>query len=289
MLATERRAKLLDIVRRQGFASLTDMAEQLGVSESTIRRDLVRLEREGVARRTHGGAFYTGPSPSLAHFMHRQEAAWDKKKAIAAAAARLVADVDTLLLDGGSTTYELARLLVGRPLQVITNSLPVANLFSSAANVDLVVVGGYVHSRSGAIFGEYADRMLRSLRVAKAVISAAAINERGLYNDNHMLADTQRAMVEAADEVFVVADSTKFGRQSLAAICELSDVDHFVVDEQLEPRWRELLAKAEVHLQVADSVLPADARVGSALTSGDLVTPGPGDIRANSSRESYNS
>jgi DeoR/GlpR family transcriptional regulator of sugar metabolism len=247
------------------------------------------LEREGVARRTHGGAFYTGPSPSLAHFMHRQEAEWDKKKAIAAAAARLVADVDTLLLDGGSTTYELARLLVGRPLQVITNSLPVANLFSSAANVDLVVVGGYVHSRSGAIFGEYADRMLRSLRVAKAVISAAAINERGLYNDNHMLAGTQRAMVEAADEVFVVADSTKFGRQSLAAICELSDVDHFVVDEQLAPRWRELLAAANVHLQVADSVPPGDVRVAAAFPAGDLAAPGASDINADSPRGSFNS
>ncbi|MCA9262054.1 MAG: DeoR/GlpR transcriptional regulator, partial [Planctomycetales bacterium] len=144
----DRRNKLLELVRSQGFASLPDMAESLQVSESTVRRDLAQLEREGAARRTHGGAFYTGPSPAFSHFRDRQSQQWDKKKAIAAAAARLIEDGATVLLDGGSTTYELARLLTARPLQVVTNSLPVANLFSSARQVDLIVVGGYVHTRS---------------------------------------------------------------------------------------------------------------------------------------------
>jgi DeoR/GlpR family transcriptional regulator of sugar metabolism len=267
MLVTERRAKLLDIIRRQGFASLTDMAEQLGVSESTVRRDVGRLEQEGATRRTHGGAFYTGPSPLVAHFQHRQEAQWDQKKAIASAAARLVDDSDTLLLDGGSTTYELARLLVGRPLQVITNSLPVANLFSAAPNAELVVIGGYLHARTGAIFGEYADRMLATLRVGKAVISAAAINERGLDNNNHMLASTQRAMVEAAEQVVVVADSTKFGHQSLAPICELAAIDHFVVDSELDAAWQARLRQAGARLVLAE--LNAAAGVEGGLTESE--------------------
>src|SRR5438067_13919235 len=146
-LTDDRRNRVLELIRQRGFASLPDLAETLAVSESTVRRDLDYLEEIGVAQRTHGGVFYTGPSPKLAHFDQRQSMNWDKKRQIAAAAARLIDDNDTILLDGGSTTYELAQLLVGRPLQVVTNSLPVANLFTSS-DAALVILGGYVHSRT---------------------------------------------------------------------------------------------------------------------------------------------
>lgn len=260
-MATERRVKLLEIIRRQGFASLPDLADELMVSESTVRRDLAHMEQQGSTKRTHGGAFYTGPSPYLPHFRHRQEAEWDKKKAIAVAAAAMIEDADTVLLDGGSTTYELARLLAGRPLQVVTNSLPVANLFSSATNVDLVVIGGYVHTRSGAIHGAYADKMLESIRVGKAVVSADGINEAGLYNSNHMLANTQRAMLRAAEEVIVVADSTKFGHQSLAHVCQLSEISRFVVDDSLDASWQQKLKDEGINLIVAEKVTTEPLRL----------------------------
>ncbi len=253
-LAADRRTRLLEIVRRQGFASLPDLAGALEVSESTIRRDLAHLEQQGSTKRTHGGAFYTGPSPQMPHFRHRQESNWSKKKAIAAMAARMIDDADTVLLDGGSTTYELARLLSGRPLQVVTNSLPVANLFSSAPHVDLILIGGYVHTQSGVIYGDYANQMLESLRVRKAVISAAGVNDTGLYNSNHMVATTQRAMVAAAEELIVVADSTKFGHQSLAHICNLSEVNRMVVDHDLDTTWQKNIEEAGVQLTLADDL-----------------------------------
>jgi DeoR/GlpR family transcriptional regulator of sugar metabolism len=203
-----RQQKLLEIVRSQGFASLPDLAEKLQVSESTVRRDLAHLEREGLARRTHGGAFYSGPAPHLSHFRNRQSSQWSQKRAIAQAAVPLVSDAETLLLDGGSTTYELARLLAGRPLQVVTNSLPVANLFSSRPEVELIVVGGYLQSTSGVMLGPYAEEMLGSLRVSTAVISAAGVSKSGIYNSNHMTAQTQQAMIRAASEVILLADST---------------------------------------------------------------------------------
>ena len=149
----DRRTRLLELIRQRGFASLPALAEELAVSESTVRRDLDFLEESGVAQRTHGGVFYTGPSPKLAHFDQRQSLNWDKKRQIAVAASRLIEDDDTILLDGGSTTYELAQLLVGRPLQVVTNSLPVANLFTSSDNADLVFVGGYVHAQDRRVAG----------------------------------------------------------------------------------------------------------------------------------------
>ena len=196
MFAEERRSRLLEMVRVRGFASLPDLANELQVSESTIRRDLDFLEETGSAQRTHGGVFYTGPSPKIQHFDQRQKAQWEKKRLIAEAAGRLIEDGDTVLLDGGSTTYELARVLVGRPLQVVTNSLPVANLFTSSDSADLVLIGGYVHARTGVSLGPYANQMLADLNVRRAVLSVAGITDGGYYNSNLLLVETERAMMQ---------------------------------------------------------------------------------------------
>lgn len=251
MLAEERRSRLLELVRAKGFASLPELASDLAVSESTIRRDLDYLEESGSAKRTHGGVFYTGSSPKLPHFEERQPAQWGKKRAIAHRASQLIEDGDTVLLDGGSTTYEVARLLVGRPLQVVTNSLPVANLFASTTTTDLVLVGGYVYPRTGVSLGPYANDMLSRINVRRTVLSVAGISERGCFNSNLLLVETERVMMQAADEVIVVADSTKFGRQSLAHLCDLKDIDRLVVDRQMPAEWRDKLAAAGVDVLLA--------------------------------------
>lgn len=250
-IVEDRRNRLLELVRVRGFAALPDLAEALQVSKSTLRRDLDYLEETGSAKRTHGGVFYTGASPKLPHFDERQPAQWDKKRAIAARAVELIDDGDTVLLDGGTTTYELARLLVGRPLQVVTNSLPVANLFASSANTDLVLVGGYVYPRTGVSLGPYANEMLSRLHVRKTVLSVSGINDRGFYNNNLLLVETERAMMQAAEEVIVVADSTKFGHQSLALLCALEEANRLVVDHEVAGEWREKLVTAGVQLLVA--------------------------------------
>ena len=254
MNAEERRSRVLEWVRIRGFASLPDLATELQVSESTVRRDLDFLEVIGVVRRTHGGVFYTGPSPKLPHFDVRQSVEWDKKRQIADAAKQLIEPGDTIVLDGGSTTYELAQVLVGKPLQVVTNSLPVAMLFSTTDTVDLVLIGGNVHSRTGVSLGPYANQMLAKLNVQRAVLSVAGINQRGFYNSNLLLVETERAMMRAADEVIVVADSTKFGRTSLAELAELSEVDVLVTDDQIHDKWKGMLDDAGVRVIIAPPV-----------------------------------
>ena len=249
--AEERRSKLLELVRLKGFAALPDLVEILQVSESTIRRDLDYLEETGAAKRTHGGVLYTGASPKLPHFDLRQPAQWDKKRAIGRRAAALIEDGDTLILDGGTTTYEVARELVGRHVQIVTNSLPVANLFASSPNTDLVLVGGYIYPRTGVSLGPYADAMLAELNVRKTVLSVAGINDRGFFNSNLLLVETEKAMMRAADEVIVVADSTKFGRRSLTHVCRLGDVHRLVVDEGISDAWRAKIEAAGVRLSVA--------------------------------------
>lgn len=251
MLADERRNRILELVRTRGFAALPDLAKALRVSESTIRRDLEQLEETGSAKRTHGGVLYTGTSPKLPHFDERQPSQWDKKRAIAERAVELIENGDTVLLDGGTTTYEVARLLVGRPLQVVTNSLPVANLFAANANTDLVFVGGYLYPRTGVSLGPYANEMLARLNVRKTVLSVAGINDRGCFNSNLLLVETERAMMQAAEEVIVVADSTKFGHQSLANLCGLDEINHFVVDSEVSEEWQGKLKAAGVDVIVA--------------------------------------
>ena len=172
------------------------------------------------------------------------------KRAIAQRAAALIDDGDTVLLDGGSTTYEVARLLAGRPLHVVTTSLPVANLFASDSSSDLVLIGGNVCPRTGVVRGPYADQMLSHVRVRKTVLSTAAVSEEGFFNNNMLLIETERAMMRAAKEVIVVADSTKFGNQSLGYVLRaLGTVsDHVVVEFcSSATTWRNKLTAAGVN------------------------------------------
>lgn len=244
---------MLEFIRQQGFVSIPELRDSLDVSESTIRRDLESLEESGEARRTHGGVFYTGSVSGIRQFQrgNPNDGAWDKKRAIALEASKLVSDHDTVLLDGGSSTYELAKQLVGRPLQIVTNSLPVANLFSASESVDLVVLGGAIHNRTGVTHGPYTDQMLDTINVQKAFLSVAGVNERGFYNSNMLLVETERCMMRAADRTIIVADSTKFGRSSLARMCEWEQVDTLVVDQDLSTQWRDRIATLETDLILA--------------------------------------
>ena len=251
MLAEERRNRLLELVRAGRFASLPELVDTLDVSESTVRRDIEYLESQGCARRIHGGVLYTGTSPMLPHFDARQSVQWEQKKAIATRAVELVEDGDTILLDGGSTTYEVARLLVGRPIHVVTTSLPVANLFASDTISDLVLVGGNICPRTGVARGPYAVEMLSKVRVRKTILSVAGINEEGFFNNNLLIVEAERQMMQAADEVIVVADSSKFGRQSLTHLCALGKVNHIVVDDRIDPIWHEKIVAAGVKLHIA--------------------------------------
>jgi DeoR/GlpR family transcriptional regulator of sugar metabolism len=252
-MSTEtRRNQLLELVQNKGFASIPELVEELQVSESTVRRDLDVLEENGVARRTHGGVLYSGSRPQFPHFQERNPAQWGAKRAIAQRAAELIEDSDTVLLDGGSTTYEVAQLLIGRPLQVVTNSLPVANLLASNALSDLVLLGGYVYPRTGVMLGPYTVSMLSEINVRRTVMSVAGATQRGFYNSNLLLVETEQAMIDSADEVIVVADSSKFGHQSLAHLCELGRVDRLVIDQQLSEPWRRRLRDAGVDVVIAE-------------------------------------
>ncbi len=251
MLAEPRRRMLLELIATRGFATLEELVRLLGVSESTVRRDLEALDASGAIKRTHGGAVTSAEVRAMPALEDRMATAATEKRAIGRTAAALVDDGETVLLDGGTTTFEVARALLGRPVQVVTNSIPIANLMSSSKQADVILIGGYVSPRTGVAMGPLAVEMMRGIRVRKAILGAGGIVAEGVYNSNVLLVETERQMMECAQEVVIVADHTKFGRLSLSKLCSLDAIDTVVVDDALPDAFRPLLADAGVTLHVA--------------------------------------
>jgi DeoR/GlpR family transcriptional regulator of sugar metabolism len=251
MLAETRRRLLLDRIARQGFATLEELVKAVGVSESTVRRDLEALDLAGSVKRTHGGAVFSGEVRAMPALEDRQHAATAEKQAIGRATAELLEDGDTVLLDGGTTTYEVARALVGRSVQVVTNSLPIAQLLASSPQSDLILIGGYVYPRTGVALGPLAIATMQGIRVRKSILGAGGIVADGVYNSNLLLVETERQMMACGQEVIIVADHTKFGRLALARLCGLGDVQRLVVDAGLPDEFRPVLGAAGVTIHVA--------------------------------------
>jgi DeoR/GlpR family transcriptional regulator of sugar metabolism len=251
VLVEERRQKVLDLVSQRGFIALGDLVEAIDVSESTLRRDLDYWHQQGLLKRTHGGAIYTGDGAALPALEERSSSELEEKREIARAAAARIRGGDAVLLDGGTTTLEVARLLVGRSLQIVTNSLPIANLFASSRETDLVMLGGYVYPKTGVALGPLTVRMMEDIHVHQTILSVGGITAKGLFNSNLLLVEAERRMMRCADEVVVVADHTKIGRQALAFLCELSAIDTLIVDRRVTAAQRELLGQAAVRLVVA--------------------------------------
>lgn len=251
MIVEERRQKVLELVNERGFMALGDLAKELETSESTIRRDLDFWDAHGVIKRTHGGAAFRNDAPGMPALEERTSREIEEKRHIAQATAARIRDGDSILIDGGTTTLELAKLLVDRPLQVVTNSLPIANLLSSSRKTDLVLLGGYVYPRTGVALGPLTIRMLEDMHVRQAIMGVGGITAKGLFNSNSLLVETERAMMRSADELVVLADHTKISRQALTFLCPLSDVDTLIVDAKIQPDQRALIEEAEIRLIVA--------------------------------------
>jgi DeoR/GlpR family transcriptional regulator of sugar metabolism len=263
MLAETRRQRLLELITRQGSATLDELVRGLRVSESTIRRDLEALDLSGAVKRTHGGAVYAGEVRSMPAFDERTGTAAAEKWAIGQAAAAQVEDGDTVLLDGGTTTFEVARALIGRRVQVVTNSLPIAQLLASSQQTDLILIGGYVYPRTGVALGPLAIATMQSIRVRTAILGAGGIVPEGIYNSNLLLVETERQMMSCGQEVMIVADHTKFGRMALARLCGLEEIGSIVVDADLTGEHRAMLEAAGVAIHVA--------AVGESRTNGTIV------------------
>jgi DeoR/GlpR family transcriptional regulator of sugar metabolism len=257
MLIAERQSRLRELIARRGMVDLDSLSAELQVSQSTVRRDIEMLEHGGFVERTHGGVIWIGEKRDEARpyaFDQRMNYRLALKQQIAKAAKPLVRPGQTILIDGGTTTFYLARELLGQSMQLVTNSLPIANLFLNDDNVELVLTGGQVYPRYGVLLGPMAESALAGIHAQTLFLSAAGIHEGMLYNQNSMLVQAEKRMMQQVQNVVLLADSSKFGQQALSALCQLDEIDTVVTDSGLGAGYRKAVTDAGVELILADAV-----------------------------------
>lgn len=255
MLARQRQERILEEVRVSGGARVSDLVELLGVSDMTIRRDITALARKGLVARVHGGAtLVSGRSADEPGFAVKSELQTAEKAAIAAAAALLVRPGDSVALSAGTTTYAIAlQLRRVANLTVVTNSIPVGEVFHAAPREDrTVILTGGVRTPSDALVGPVAVSALRGLHVDWLFLGVHGFSERaGFTTPNLVEAETNRALVAAASQVVVAADSTKWGVVGLSSIARLEEVDVLVTDDGLDPEAQRVLRSRVGRLMLA--------------------------------------
>lgn len=230
MQPEERQQRIEEHLNRVEFASLDELAELVDASPSTVRRDLGLLETRGSVRRTHGGARLVNPRSDEFAFAARDTHELAEKEAIGRACAELVRPNQSLILDAGTTVFHVARYLEAKSPQVITNSLPVANLLASNPRVEVLVSGGVIYPRLGVLVGPLAVEAFSKMHADVAIMSSGGITAEGVTNSHGLLIDIQRAMMQAAQRVIFCLDGSKFGRRSVSFLCELDEVDAIVTD-----------------------------------------------------------
>ena len=256
MLIVERQARLQELIAQRSITDLDALARELGVSHSTVRRDVEILEKSGHVRRTHGGVMWvsdrTGDAPQPYVFDQRLHDSVEAKRRIARKAASLVEPGQTILIDGGTTTFLLAQELLGRTLQVVTNSLPIATVFQNAPDVELILAGGVLYPRYGVLLGPIADQALASVHASLLFLSVAGVNEGSLFNQNLLLVHAERRMMAQAQRSVLLVDSSKFGQQALVRLGSLDEIDVVVSDAGLTPEQQSQVRAAGCELIIAE-------------------------------------
>ncbi|WP_161884149.1 DeoR/GlpR family DNA-binding transcription regulator [Deinococcus alpinitundrae] len=230
MLPLDRQTRILDLIDAHETLLTQELAEKVGVSGATIRRDLQELSERGLLARTHGGAIRIHRSltqePAFAAKSARMQA---EKIAIAEYAATQIQDGSTVIFDAGTTILEVAHRLAGRPLTAITLDLPAAQALAVGAT-EVLLLGGRVRSNSFSITGPWTEEQLRSLRADVFIMGAHAVDERGISNAAVEEAMVKRLAVDISHKTMLLADHTKFGWRAMTQVCALDCVQKVVTD-----------------------------------------------------------
>ncbi len=233
MQAEERQSKIEAYLQKAEFASLEELANEVGVSVSTVRRDLTALEGRSSVRRTHGGA-RTLQQPKSDEFVFnvRDTHQIAEKDAMGRACAALISPGQNVILDSGTTCFHVAQCLGDKVAQIITNSLPVANLFSASNRHEVHLSGGVIYPRLGVLVGPHAVETFSRMHADVAILSGSGIAEDGIYNSHALIVDIQRAMMAGAAKVIFCFDHSKFGRRSTFFLADFTGVDVIVTDDK---------------------------------------------------------
>ncbi|HTG68899.1 MAG TPA: DeoR/GlpR family DNA-binding transcription regulator [Candidatus Udaeobacter sp.] len=247
MLVQERYDKIVQLVNERGSIRVTELSELCQVTEETIRRDLDRLEQAGRLRRSHGGAVSVKDQQPEIPYFEREITQADEKRRIAEEAVKMIQPKDRILLDASSTAWYMAASMPDIPLTVLTNSIKVAMELSSKEKIEVISTGGILASRSLSYVGPLAERSLDAYHVDKAFFSCKGVHlERGISESNELQARIKHKMVGMADQVILLADSSKFGVQAFTHVADLSDVDSIITDGRISPELLSQLKEKQI-------------------------------------------
>lgn len=244
MLAAERQAKIVELVREQGSVQVEELAQELNVSAMTIRRDLVKLQEEDRLTRCHGGAVIK----EEVTYADKQTSNIDAKKELAKKAAAFVKPGDTVFLDAGTSTYEIAKLIKDiEDLMVVTNDLEIARLLNGS-EADVVICGGKIQKSTGSMFDRYATKMLEDFQFDVGFFGAASINDKfEVMTPTLDKMWLKREVPKKCTKSYLVADESKFHRQARTKINHLADFTGVITNQKFEKKERELLEKTGCH------------------------------------------
>jgi DeoR/GlpR family transcriptional regulator of sugar metabolism len=254
MLANQRRDKILELLKEDGSAKVVDLARLFKVTEVTIRQDLDKLERDGLVIKEHGGAFLKNVEDQVRNFSLANQEHLDKKELIAAKCLEYIDNGDTIILDSGSTTTEIAKKLRGsnRHLTVITNALNIALLLGAETGIEVIMTGGEFKPPTLSLTGQKAADFFKGLNVQKLFLATAGLSlKAGLTYPSISDLVVKKAMIDAADTTYLVADSTKVGKSAFASLGALSLIDYIITDAGVEEKHKQLFQDNEIELIIA--------------------------------------
>lgn len=254
MLPNQRREKILELIREDGYAKVQDLSRIFKVTEVTIRQDLERLDKEGLVKRDHGGAMLVDIDTGVRNITLQNQKNMPEKMAIAVKAVSFIEDGDIIILDSGSTTTEIAKLLVDfQNITVITNALNIALILGAHPNINLILTGGEFKAPTLSLTGQKAADFFYNLNVDKLFLATAGISlKSGLTYPSISDICVKRAMIESANDVYLVADSSKIGVSSFASLGALSLINLLITDSNISKENEELLKSNDVAYTVAE-------------------------------------
>lgn len=253
MLAIQRKEKILDLLKEDGSAKVVDLSKIFKVTEVTIRQDLEKLEKEGLVVREHGGVHLKNVEDQVRNFSLLQQENLKEKEVIAQKCLEFIQPGDTIILDSGSTTTEIAKKIVHiNGLTVITNALNIALMLGANTNIEVVMTGGEFKAPTLSLTGQKAADFFKGLNVQKLFLATAGISlKSGLTYPSISDLVVKKAMIDVADTTYLVADSSKIGKSAFASLGALGLIDYIITDSNIDEKHRQVFNDHEIELIIA--------------------------------------
>jgi DeoR/GlpR family transcriptional regulator of sugar metabolism len=252
MLAQERQNKILSLLDHQGTVRTIDLAEEFKVTDETIRRDLQLLEETNQLTRIHGGASNPSGRPKLASFAERQTKEPEKKRRIAEAALPLITPGRTYAFDSSTTAFSLVARLPDLPYRIVTNAYAVLDHLVRLNKIDLISTGGRFHPKTQTFIGGESDAALRRYQIHTAFISCVGLDDqRGASEGFEQQAQYKEVLIEVAEEVVLLVDSSKLAQRSEYFFASLKAIDHIITDPEADPKVLQNLSDAGCRITIA--------------------------------------